>query len=265
MAETNDNDESESEDDSSSDENYNIPITERKIHAIPSEPTIQSLCERMERGRLKAQSEFQRNYVWQSKPILKSRLIESVLMKVPIPTIYTAEEEDGSEVVIDGQQRLSTFLSFRRNEFKLRGLQILYQLNGKDYKGLRGVSETLQDDIDSSPLRVIKILKESHKDVKFDVFERLNRGSVKLNDQEIRNCIYRGSFNNFFKKNSKNDNFQILLGSKKHDRMQDIELALRFFTFYKFYLPNLQISHETLFEFTYEGSPRYGKKISRRI
>jgi len=53
MAETNDNDESESEDDSSSDENYNIPITERKIHAIPSEPTIQSLCERMERGRLK--------------------------------------------------------------------------------------------------------------------------------------------------------------------------------------------------------------------
>lgn len=213
---------------------YTIPEKQRKIVAVSSEPTIKGICERIDKGRLKAQPEFQRKYVWKDKSTLKSKLIESVLLKVPIPVIYTAEEEDGSEVVIDGQQRLLTFHSFLRNEFKLRGLQILNELNGTDYKSLGEINESLQDEIDSYPIRVIKILKESHKDVRFDVFERLNRGSVKLNDQELRNCIYRGPFNDFLKEIIEYEDYQSMLGGTSKDRMQDMELALRFFTFYKF-------------------------------
>ena len=114
-------------------------LTKRNIRTQPSDPTIKSLCERMDRGRLKPQAEFQRKYVWKNKPEIKSRLIESVFMDVPIPTIYTAEEDDGSEIVIDGQQRLMTFYSFCRNEFSLKGLYFCKELNQRSYKELADI------------------------------------------------------------------------------------------------------------------------------
>ena len=206
----------------------------RTIRTQASDPTIKSLCERIDKGRLNTQADFQRKYVWEKDVKLKSRLIESVLLEVPIPTIYTAEEEDGSEVVIDGQQRLMTFHGFINSEFKLSGLEIYPGLNHKTYKTLGEINPTYQEKIDDYPLRVIKILKDSDIDVRFDIFERLNRGSVKLNDQELRNCIYRGPFNVFLKELVKNDkDFQLLLGKKEQIRMQDVELALRFFVLYE--------------------------------
>lgn len=209
------------------------PFYKRNIRTQPSDPTIRHLCERIDKGRLKPQADFQRKYVWKDNTTLKSRLIESVFLEVPIPTIYTAEEDDGSEVVIDGQQRLLTFHSFLRNEFRLRGLTVCKELNHKSYKTLGDINEQYQEIIDNYPLRIIKILKDSDPSVRFDIFERLNRGSVKLNDQELRNCIYRGRFNDFLKKISMDNDFQILLGSKEHKRMQDVELVLRFLTFFE--------------------------------
>jgi len=205
----------------------------RNIRTQASDPTIKNLCERIDKGRLKPQADFQRKYVWQDKINIKSRLIESVFLDVPIPTIYTAEEEDGSEVVIDGQQRLLTFHDFLKNEFRLKGLTVCQELNHKSYKSLGDIDDRLQEKIDEYPLRVIKILRDSDPSVRFDIFERLNRGSVKLNDQELRNCIYRGKFNDFLKNISKDKYFQILLGSKKHLRMQDVEFSLRFLALYE--------------------------------
>jgi len=171
-------------------------LAKRNIRTQSSERTIKNLCERIEKGRINLEADFQREYVWKNNNKLKSRLIESVILEVPIPTIYTAEEEDGREVVIDGQQRLLTFRDFLQNKFRLTGLSILDELNYKDYKSL---GEILQIRIDDFPLRIVKILKDSDQSVKFDIFERLNRGSVQLNDQELRNCIFRGTFNNFLK------------------------------------------------------------------
>ena len=208
-------------------------LTKRNIRTQASDPTIKSLCERIDKGRLKPQADFQRKYVWENKPEIKSRLIESVFMEVPIPTIYTAEEDDGSELVIDGQQRLLTFHGFCRNKFRLTGLTICKELNHKSYQALVDIDTALQDKIDDYPLRVIKILKDSDPKVKFDIFERLNRGSVQLNDQELRNCVFRGKFNDFLKDIAKNKTFQELLGSKEHERMKDVEYALRFFALYE--------------------------------
>ena len=208
--------------------------TKRKVSFLQSDRTVKDLCEAIDKGMLKVESDFQRKYVWETDTKLKSRLIESVFLNVPIPAIYTAEEDDFTEVVIDGQQRLRTFHDFLNDNFILRGLEVLPDLNHKNYKSLGRISQSLQYKIDTYPLRVIKISKDSDADVRFDIFERLNRGSVKLNDQELRNCIYRGPFNNFLKDITKeNKDYQLLLGNKEHIRFQDIELALRFFALYK--------------------------------
>lgn len=210
-----------------------FPEIKRAIFIEAGEPTIQRLCDRITKGKLKAAHDFQRRYVWENKPALKSRLIESIFLGVPIPPIYTAEESDGKELVIDGQQRLLTFHAFRNNEFRLRGLTTLDYLNHKNYKALGEIRDGyLQDKFDEQPVKMIKILENSDPEVKYDVFQRLNKGSVKLNDQELRNCAYRGTMNDFLKEIAKDKDFQILLGSKKHERMQDVELALRFFSLY---------------------------------
>jgi len=232
------------EDDYEEGQEYEIPISERKIITQPSEPTINSLIDKIDKGKLEVRSFFQRKYVWEKQPIIKSRLIESVILNVPIPIVYTAEDEQtGKELVIDGQQRLLTFHGFKNNQFKLKGLTILKELNGYKFKDFSNINDPivkemsdrlgdLQDSFCDRPLRVVKILKESHPDIKFEIFERLNRGSVKLNDQELRNCIYRGNFNELLKELAGNKDFLRLQGLKNtHSRMLDIERILRFFAF----------------------------------
>lgn len=191
---------------------------------------------------------FQRGYVWDRNRATK--LIESILLHVPIPLIYTAEEDDGREVVIDGQQRLTSCFSFiegffppttadlerskagyevKKRPFRLGKMKILTELQGKGYSQL---PDNLQKTLNRYQLQVIKISKESHPDVKFEIFERLNTGSVALSDQEIRNCIYRGHYNDLINKLSNADLFRRLLGlSAEAKRMQDVELVLRFLAF----------------------------------
>lgn len=93
-------------------EGYRVPLKEREVHFIPEDIKIKDLIDKINKSRLDVQADFQRNYVWENKAELKSKLIESVLLKVPIPVIYTAELLDGREVVVDGQQRLRTFAEF---------------------------------------------------------------------------------------------------------------------------------------------------------
>lgn len=191
---------------------------------------------------------FQRGYVWDRNRATK--LIESILLHVPIPLIYTAEEDDGREVVIDGQQRLTSCFSFiegffpptandlerskaghevKKRPFRLGKMKILKDLEGMSYEQL---PPDLKKTLDRYGLQVIKISKESHPDVKFEIFERLNTGSVALADQEIRNCIYRGPYNDLINTLSNLDVFRKVLGlSAEAKRMQDVELVLRFLAF----------------------------------
>jgi len=93
--------------------------------------------------------------------------------------------------------------------------------------------KALQKQFKTSPLKIVKILKQNSPKLKYDIFERLNRGAVKLNDQEVRNCIYHGSYNDLIKKLATNKNYMFALGQKgPHKRMQDRELVLRFLAFY---------------------------------
>ncbi|MCK9411425.1 MAG: DUF262 domain-containing protein [Prolixibacteraceae bacterium] len=206
----------------------------RKIYTEQGDPEINSLHRRFVKGRLNIQPAFQRQFVWDK--IKCSRLIESALLDIPIPIVYLSEEQDGKENVIDGQQRLTAFFSFidgkfpDNTDFKLTGLNVFIELNGKKFNQL---SEELQEKIITYKLRAIKFKKESDGDLQFEIFARLNSGSVPLNDQELRNCVFRGRFNEVIKELAQDKDFKYLLGIASPDRrMKDRELVLRFASFH---------------------------------
>lgn len=201
---------------------------ERRLYSDKPDRSIFELYRQYQKGNLELQPEFQRLHVWDNSK--SSRLIESVLLEVPIPVIYLSEESDSKYSVIDGQQRLNAFIKFLENSLRLSGLRILTEQNGKKFQD---IPKILQDKFENATIRIIEIRKESHPDVKFEIFERLNTGAVQLNAQELRNCIYRGKYNALLKELSEDKDFQFLLGIKGlHSRMQDRELILRFFAFY---------------------------------
>ncbi|MBC7334361.1 MAG: DUF262 domain-containing protein, partial [Actinobacteria bacterium] len=197
-------------------------IKDRKISTRAWEPSINELYHRFLDGDLILQPEFQRYYVWDDKKA--SRLVESALLKVPLPIIYLSEEDDGKLVVIDGQQRLISLFRFfaplsignqQISQLRLTGLTVITELKRKTFSEL---PKDLQRHYKNYPLKVIVIEKESHPDVKFEIFERLNTGAVKLNDQELRNCIYRGRYNDLLKRLSQNKDFLFLLGFRETDK-----------------------------------------------
>ena len=215
-------------------EEVEITPEERKIYTDKGDPEIESLYNKYKRGKLVLQPNFQRYFVWDSKK--SSRLIESALLDIPLPVIYLSEEKDGKEHVIDGQQRLTAFFSFidgefpDNKEFKLSGLKVYKSLNRKSFKD---IDEVLQDKVKYCKFRTITFKKESDTDLKFEIFERLNTGAVKLNDQELRNCVYRGSYNELLEELSRDKDFMYLLNLKTSSTSLILfSYVLRFAAFY---------------------------------
>ena len=215
-------------------ETVDVPAGKRSVYTESSDPEIDSLHNKFQRGKLVVQPEFQREFVWDVTRA--SRLVESALLSIPIPIVYISEEPDNKEYVIDGQQRLTSFFSFLDGhfpdgrDFKLVGLKVFSELNGKKYADL---PEKLQDDIRYFKLRTVTFRRDSDENLKFEIFERLNTGSVPLNDQELRNCIYRGPYNGLIEELSNDADFRYLLDLAKPDRRKkDVELVLRFCAFY---------------------------------
>jgi len=204
-----------------------VPGT-RKIRTDKRDPLIETLWNQKKEGDLILQPEFQRYFVWDNAK--SSRLIESVLLDVPLPTIYLVEESDGKESVIDGQQRLTSFFKFLDGELILSGLKILTELNRKRFVDLDVESKRK---FKKAALRTITIQNDSDKNLRFEIFERLNTGSVALNDQELRNCVYRGPYNDLLRELADDADFRFVTGiSKPEKRMRDVELVLRSAAFY---------------------------------
>ena len=155
--------------------------------------SIFELKRKYDKDRICIDPDFQRNLVWTNKQ--KSELIESVIMQIPLPLIYLAENEDGKLVVVDGRQRLTTFFQFLDNEFRLKDLKILPQINGMNFNELEEshLYSRYVTIIEDTQL-VVQIIKYPTKDrVRFDIFDRVNRGGTPLNKQEMRNALYQGN------------------------------------------------------------------------
>lgn len=179
---------------------------------------------------------FQRRDRWSTAQ--QSRLIESLIMAVPIPPVFLAEEEYNSYSVMDGKQRLTAIYLYLTDQFALTGLEFWEELNKKKFSEL---NKTVRSGIDRRYISAVVLLNESDLDIKFDVFERINTGGQNLTSQEVRNCMYRGRFNDLLIELSENKKFKKCLGLpddldklkkiKIYQRMDDIQLVLRFFLF----------------------------------
>lgn len=208
------------------------PIKDRRLITNPYDLAVEALLDQINAKTmfLRPMSErpsFQRRYVWPNR--LASRLIESILLNVPIPPCYLSQNEEFELDVIDGQQRIYSIYRFCDNQFVLSGLEVLTELNGKRFHKLE--SRT-QRQIHTHTMRCVLISNESHPEIKFDVFERLNTNTVPLNAQELRNCIYRGALNDLLREVVTYDPWLEIIQRKNPDkRMRDEELALRFFAF----------------------------------
>ena len=209
---------------------------DRKLVIDKVDPTIESLYMKFTRQKLILQPDYQRKYVM--KPQVASRLIESILLDIPLPIVYFAEEEDGSWSVIDGQQRLTSIISFVQGKnlyddkpFKLTSLNVMTELNRKSFSDL---SNEQQEKILNTEIRSFVIKKESNDDIKFEIFERLNTGSTPLNEDEIRNTVYRGKYMNLLKELEGNELFDKIVNKPNFkNRMLYKGMILRFFAFYE--------------------------------
>lgn len=179
-------------------------------------------------GDIDLQPDYQRGFVW--KPSTQKRFLESILMRLPIPVVYVAETLDEKYEVIDGQQRITTIINFMDGKINLSNLKVLNELDGKFYKDLDGNWKRV---FQRYQISARALQSSCPPDLKFDMFERLNTGSAKLNNQELRNCICRGSLNKLLHHLAERDDFLRLMGwSKPNERMAGEELILRFFVFY---------------------------------
>ncbi|SDH59781.1 Protein of unknown function DUF262 [Leifsonia sp. 98AMF] len=200
-----------------------IPADERKLVTQPYDLGVRSIREDIRSGRISLNIAYQRKYVWDSGKA--SRLIESLLLNVPIPVCYFAEDDEGVYEVIDGLQRLTTIRKFLDDEFALTGVSVLSELNGDKFSDL---APRDQRRLESRTIRCIVITADSHPDIKFDVFERLNTGAASLTAQELRNSVYRGPFNDSLKELARKRYFTDLVGSFTNKRMGHEELVLRY-------------------------------------
>lgn len=176
---------------------------------------------------------YQRRTRWDEKT--QSRLIESFFMNVPIPPIFLNEDESGNYSVIDGKQRLIAIQKFLTNDLRLKNLEVFNELEGMFFNDIPLKLQTLLRT--RSILRAIIILSKSDRDIKFEVFRRINTGGVSLNAQEIRNSAFPGNFNDLLIELSEIKKFHELLGIKSKEKssiyqeMRDVEFVLRYFTF----------------------------------
>lgn len=182
----------EESDDGESDESERMnPYNPKLIRVDPKTFSIGQICQMIEYEEIDLSPDFQRNFVW-TDITRKSRLIESLLLRIPIPVFYFSQDEEGLFQVVDGVQRLTVIHAFMQNKFKLRNLEYLTECNDKWYKKPDRLEESLDNmytrRIEQTQLYINIIDPQTPGRVKYDIFKRINTGGKALNNQEIRNC-----------------------------------------------------------------------------
>ena len=187
--------------------------------------------------------DYQRHFRWNITR--QSQLIESFFLGIPVPNLFMATNLDSRWEVIDGVQRLSSIINFAGDDadrkaldqnyigttpLRLEGLTKLTEFNGKQFADL---PIDIKNKFKLTSLKVTTLSDKSDKNVRFDLFERLNRGGVSLSDQEIRCCVFRGRFNDFIRELSQNTDFVSCVNISKNKEAEGIreELVLRFFAY----------------------------------
>lgn len=147
------------------------------------------------------------------------------MLEIPIPPLYFGRLSGGKLEVIDGQQRLTTLINFVTNQFALQRLTAMPSLNGLKFREL---STEYQEKIKDTPIRTVEINAGNNTNLRFEIFERLNRGSMALNEQELRNCVFRGEFNVLLSELEKDAKWRSVKGGESPEpRFKEREMILR--------------------------------------
>jgi len=214
------------------------PFDPDKIDVVTRTMTVDLLLSRIRRGTIDLQPDFQRHAgIWTRRA--KSRLIESLLLRIPLPTLYAAAYQDaeGDEAwaIVDGIQRLTTITEFiepqsiSEEPLRLQDMEYLKELEGKYFEDLAG---RLQTRLRESEL-VVHLIRQGTPDaVKFNIFVRINTGGLPLTSQELRHALIPGKARELLKEWADSRAFRVAVGdSISSDRMADREMVLRFIAF----------------------------------
>ncbi len=164
-----------------------------KISYENKNPDILTISNAIRRKKIYIPS-FQREFIYDNNK--SSKLVESCILGIPLPPIYLIKDSEEKSQVIDGQQRLTSLYKFHNNEFELKNLKTLPELNYKKFEDLDDETKTTFEETSLT----FFVFNYQNEDRKFDIFERINKGAIALNHQEIRNCVYHGLFNDTLKK-----------------------------------------------------------------
>ncbi|WP_024347369.1 GmrSD restriction endonuclease domain-containing protein [Lacrimispora indolis] len=217
------------------------------IHHKTESTNIRTLITSWNDGELLI-PKFQRRFVWTIEQA--SSFIESLMMELPIPTLMIYKDENQFQYIIDGQQRIKSILYFigeldensvssddkKFVKFKLKGLEPNSQYFEKTYNGVNSFNETQQRKLKNLTLPVTTITLDNPENIDqiYSIFNRLNTCGTPLTAQEIRYCVYSGSFNDFIYELNENETWQEFFTNKTdHTRQKDAELILRFFALHE--------------------------------
>ncbi len=214
---------------------------ERRLVSFDSyDMTVRQIFEMFDESAIFVPDEYQRQFVWDEAR--ESELIESIFLGIPVPSLFMATNKDSTWEIVDGVQRLSSIAHFitdgeqvlnritRKAPLVIQELEKLSKLNNHTFSSL---PKALQLLFMTRPVRVTVLNDKSDLNVRFDLFERLNTGGVLLTNQEIRNCIFRGAFNDSLKKVVGFEDFLRVVKLRESDAKNGTaeEFALRFFAF----------------------------------
>lgn len=204
------------------------PFSTRDIRITHATISLSSIINRLENDEIDLNPDFQRNSdLWGRKQM--SRLIESILLKLPLPVLYFDVSEPDEWLVVDGLQRLSTLKKFIVDKkLILKDLEFLTSLDGLGYDDL---DRSFKRIIDETQIITYQIEAQTPKEVRYSIFNRINTGGLSLNPQEIRQALnQKGKGMDFLKEVTENEIFKKIVGVSSK-RMLDKELALRFVAF----------------------------------
>ncbi|CCU73885.1 DUF262 domain-containing protein [Thalassolituus oleivorans] len=206
------------------------PFNPADIDIVVEPKSLDALIKRMQHDEIDMNTDFQRHAeLWDNRKM--SRLIESILIRFPLPAFYFDASDENNWLIVDGLQRLSTIRKFViEKKLRLSGLEFLTELNGKNFDKLH---RQYQRRIEECSITVYMIKPGTPGDVKYSVFRRINTGGLTLNNQEIRNALAKPRDRNVLEELASLECSKVMLGDLSK-RMKDQELVLRFWAFYRF-------------------------------
>jgi len=203
------------------------PFNPSEINIISKPDTLHNIIERLKYDEIDMNTDFQRHAELWGNPKM-SRLIESILIRFPLPAFYFDASDDDKWLIVDGLQRLSAIRKFVIDKkMTLRGLEYLTDFNGKKYDELH---RTYIRRIDECPVTLFLIQPGTPEAVKYSIFRRINTGGLVLTDQEIRNAMAKPAIRKYLEELASYEYLKRTIGDQSR-RMVDQELVLRYLAF----------------------------------